>query len=110
MLKFNEYDTKYQATVSGEGKSQAPAIQYRYAEILLMYAEALAELDGAGNSNEIKTALLPLRERAGMPEVDFDREYNSSVDYPFNNLDKFIQAVRRERRVELALEGYRLTI
>ena len=107
MLKFNEYDTKYQATVSGEGKSQAPAIQYRYAEILLMYAEALAELDGAGNSNEIKTALLPLRERAGMPEVDFDREYNSSVDYPFNNLDKFIQAVRRERRVELALEGYR---
>ena len=42
-----------------------------------------------------------------MPEVDFDREYNSSVDYPFNNLDKFIQAVRRERRVELALEGYR---
>ena len=107
MLKFNEYDTKYQATVSGEGKSQAPAIQYRYAEILLMYAEALAELDGAGNANEIKTALLPLRERAGMPEVDFDREYNSSVDYPFNNLDKYIQAVRRERRVELALEGYR---
>lgn len=107
MLKFNEYDTNYEATVSGEGKSQAPAIQYRYAEVLLMYAEALAELDGAGNANDIKNALLPLRERAGMPEVDFDREYNTASDYPFKNLDKYIQAVRRERRVELALEGYR---
>lgn len=107
MLKFNEYDTKYQATVSGEGKSQAPAIQYRYAEILLIYAEALAELDGAGNSNEIKLTLLPLRDRVGMPEIDFDREYNTAADYPFRNLDKYIQAVRRERRIELALEGYR---
>lgn len=107
MLKFNEYNTTYAATVTGEGKSQAPAIQYRYAQVLLMYAEALAELDGAANHALIKSALLPLRERVGMPAIDFDREYNTNASYPFHNLDKYIQAVRRERRVELACEGFR---
>ena len=42
-----------------------------------------------------------------MPEVDFDREYNTSDDYPFKDLDKYIQAVRRERRVEKAFEAER---
>lgn len=107
LLKFNEYNTAYAATVTGEYKSQAPAIQYRYAEILLMYAESLAELDGVGNQTLIKAALKPLRDRVGMPEVDFDREYNTDPSYPFHSLDKYIQAVRRERRVELACEGTR---
>ena len=42
-----------------------------------------------------------------MPPVDFDREYNQEADYGFRNLDKYIQAVRRERRVEKACEGRR---
>ena len=109
MLKYVEFDTKYTPTIEGDLKSQAPAIQYRYADVLLNYAEALAELDGNTNAAKIKEALKPLRERVGMPEVDFDREYNTSPDYPFRNLDKYIQAVRRERRVEKALEGCRLS-
>lgn len=107
LLKFNEYNTTYAATVTAEYKAQAPAIQYRYAEVLLMYAEALAELDGAANQSLIKTALKPLRDRVGMPGIDFDREYNTAATYPFRALDKYIQAVRRERRVELACEGSR---
>ena len=39
--------------------------------------------------------------------MDFDREYNQEADYGFRNLDKYIQAVRRERRVEKACEGRR---
>ena len=109
MLKFNEYNTAYSATVDGEYKSQAPAIQYRYADALLIYAEALAELNGAGNADEIKRTLKPLRDRVGMPGVDFDREYNTNPDYEFNNLDKYIQVVRRERRIETAFEGKRFT-
>lgn len=108
LLKFNEYNTDYSATVDGEFKSQAPAIQYRYADVLLFYAEALAELDGASNATEIKNALQPLRDRVGMPGVDFDREYNTNVDYAFSNLDKYIQVVRRERRIETAFEGKRI--
>ena len=49
ILKYVEYNTTYIPTIDGEGKSQAPAIQFRYADILLNYAEALAELDGAAN-------------------------------------------------------------
>lgn len=108
LLKFNEYNTTYSATVDGEYKSQAPAIQYRYADALLMYAEALAELNGASNAEEIKRALKPLRDRVGMPGVDFDREYNTNPEYQFSHLDKYIQVVRRERRIETAFEGKRL--
>lgn len=109
MLKYVEFDTKYTPTIEGDLKSQAPAIQFRYADILLNYAEALAELDGNSNASKIKEVLKPLRERVDMPEIDFDREYNTSPDYPFKNLDKYVQAVRRERRIEKALEGCRLS-
>ena len=108
ILKYVEYNTTYEPTIDQENKSQAAAIQFRYADVLLNYAEALAELDGAQYADKIKAALLPLRERVGMPGVDFDREYNQEADYPFHDLDKYIQAVRRERRVEKACEGRRL--
>lgn len=108
VLKYVEFNTSYQATVEGEFSSQAPAIQVRYADVLLNYAEALAELDGASNASRIQAALQPLRDRVGMPGVDFDREYNTDPSYPFHDLDKYIQAVRRERRVEKALEACRL--
>ena len=109
VLKYEEFNTSNTAAYTTANRSEAPAIQVRYADILLNYAEALAELDGAKNAAEIQKALQPLRDRVGMPGVDFDREYNTDPDYPFNNLDKYIQAVRRERRVEKALENCRLT-
>ena len=108
ILKYVEFNTLNSATIDGENKSQAPAIQFRYADILLNYAEALAELNGAANASTIISILQPLRDRVGMPSVDFDREYNTNSDYPFSDLDKYIQAVRRERRVEKAIEGRRL--
>jgi hypothetical protein len=107
LFKYVEFDTTNAAALDTENKGSTPAIQFRYADILLNYAEALAELDGAGNAELIKTALKPLRDRVGMPGVDFDREYNTAADYPFHALDKYIQAVRRERRIEKACEGRR---
>lgn len=109
ILKYEEFNTSNSAAYTTANRSQAPAIQVRYADILLNYAEALAEQDGANNASEIQKALHPLRVRVNMPDVDFDREYNTDADYPFHNLDKYIQAVRRERRVEKALENCRLT-
>lgn len=106
LLKHVQID--YTGSLDAEFKGATPAIQFRYADILLNYAEALAELDGAGNAQKIIAALQPLRDRVGMPTVDFDREYNTETDYPFRHLDKYIQAVRRERRVEKACEGRRL--
>ena len=109
VLKYEEFNALSSSAYNEENRSQAPAIQVRYADILLNYAEALAELDGANKASEIQKALHPLRVRVNMPDVDFDREYNTDADYPFHNLDKYIQAVRRERRVEKALENCRLT-
>ncbi len=106
LLKHVQID--YTGNLDAENKGATPAIQFRYADILLNYAEALAELDGAANAALIIAALQPLRDRVGMPAVDFDREYNQDPDYPFKGLDKYIQAVRRERRVEKACEGRRL--
>ncbi len=107
LLKHVQID--FTGDLDAEGKGATPAIQFRYADILLNYAEALAELNGANNAQKIIAALQPLRDRVGMPVVDFDREYNQDPDYAFRNIDKYIQAVRRERRVEKAAEGTRLT-
>lgn len=106
LLKHVQID--YTGSLDAEYKGATPAIQFRYADVLLNYAEALAEQNGAGNAQKIIEALQPLRDRVGMPTVDFDREYNTDSEYPFRNLDKYIQAVRRERRIEKACEGRRL--
>lgn len=102
--KFLQYNNA--SAVLDDYKSDAPAIYFRYAEVLLNYAEAEAEL--GGDPSLIAAALNPLRARVGMPNVDFDREYNTDPSYPFSNLSNVIQCVRRERRVELASEGFRL--
>ncbi len=105
LLKHVQID--YTGSLDAEYKGATPAIQFRYADVLLNYAEALAELNGAANANAIKEAIHPLRARVGMPDIDFDREFNSDPEYPFAHLDKYIQAVRRERRIEKACEGRR---
>lgn len=104
MYKYIEYDNM--AATLDDGMSAAPVIYFRYAEILLNYAEAVAEL--GEDPQSIIQALSPLRQRAGMPEVNFEREYNTQADYAFNDLNSVIQAVRRERRVEMVAEGTRL--
>ena len=110
LLKHHEFKSNGKANLYGAMSwGETPAIQVRYADVLLNYAEALAELDGAANASRIQEALRPLRERVGMPGVDFEREYNTDPDYPFHYLDPYIQAVRRERRVEKAVENGRLT-
>lgn len=103
LYKYLEYTSTIAYT--DDFKSMAPAIAFRYAEVLLNYAEAMAEL--GGDPTLIANALKPLRDRAGMPAVNYAREYNTDPSYPFNSLSPVLQAVRRERRVELACEGFR---
>ena len=68
----------------------------RYADILLMRAEALAETGDVSGA----TAMVNLvRDRVGMPLVE---DVEGTV-----NQQQMIQIVRHERRVELALEGLR---
>jgi hypothetical protein len=68
----------------------------RYAEVLLTYAEAKIELNQIDNS--VYDAIDKVRVRAGMPAVD-QTKYTTQT--------QMRELVRRERRVELAMEGLR---
>lgn len=73
-------------------------VHIRYADVLLMYAEAKNEVSGPDQS--IYDALNAIRERSGvnMPKV------NTAV---YNTKEKLRDFILHERRIELALEGHR---
>jgi len=85
----------------------------RYAEVLLINAEAKAEL-GTINQSDIDNTIGLLRSRVDMPGLNIGSA-NTNVDavlaakYPNVNGGNrgLILEIRRERRVELACEGFR---
>lgn len=91
-----------------------PAI--RFAEILLIYAEALNELEEGANYDvpswdssttysikrdidEMKKGIRPIRRRAGVPDYDLETVYKSQ--------DEFRKKMKKERQIELMAEGQR---
>ena len=93
-------DTTY---VNDNGETALPII--RYAEALLAYAEAAAEL-GRFDDTVAKLTLQALRDRAGVRYVTPTHDVNfTDFGYPLSDV---LQEVRRERRSELAIQGYRL--
>lgn len=84
----------------------------RYAEVLLNYAEAKAEL-GTLTDEDWKNTIGALRRRAGITGGDLDKKpttvdnYLKSTFYP-DVTDPVILEIRRERTIELCLEGFRL--
>jgi len=73
--------------------------EFRYAEVLLILAEALYEKDGSISDADLDRTINLLRGRVNMPTLT-----NSHVST--NSLDMRIE-IRRERTVELAFEGFR---
>ncbi len=82
-------------------------IAYRYAETLLINAEAKAELKTLTQDDLDKT-INQLRDRAGMPHLTMEVGFTDPnwPDYKYT-LSPILQEIRRERRVELAGEGFR---
>ncbi len=74
----------------------------RYAEVLLNYAEAVYELNGSIEDSDLNKSLNLVRQRvnASMPPLT-----NSFVSSNGLNMR---QEIRRERTVELILEGFRI--
>lgn len=89
--------------VSGNGETALPII--RYAEGLLAYAEAAAELEMWSDDIANKT-LKALRERAGVKYLAPAKDANFT-DFGYT-LTPVLQEIRRERCSELALQGFRL--
>lgn len=78
-------------------------VHFRYAEILLNYAEAMAEAYGvttipAGFTLSAYDALKQIRDRAGLATQAYIKTLSTA---------DFIERVRNERRVELCFEGHR---
>ncbi|MDR2815377.1 MAG: RagB/SusD family nutrient uptake outer membrane protein [Proteiniphilum sp.] len=79
-------------------------LYFRYGEVLLIYAEAKAEL-GTITQADLDKSINKLRERVGMPNMTTSVAIDPNFE--FANLSPVIQAIRRERKVELACEGFR---
>jgi hypothetical protein len=89
---------------SWEIPSETGYIILRYGEVLLNYAEAKYELDKTVAVEQLNL----LRARVGMPAFSVNPQSSdpNRVDYGYNVTDELYE-IRRERRVELALEGQR---
>lgn len=81
---------------------------HRYAEVLLNYAEAKAEL-GELTQAVLDVTINHLRDRAGMPHLTMAVQADpvQAERYPQIS-DPVLMEIRRERRIEMAFEGRRL--
>lgn len=83
---------------------------YRLAEILLIYAEAKAEL-GELTQSDLDISVNLLRKRAGMPDLKLNPATDPVLAARFSNVTSGQKAeileIRRERRIEMAFEGLR---
>lgn len=115
-IKFVQDPTASGGNVDRNDRSTCDIPVYRYAEVLLNYAEAKAEL-GTLTQEDLEISVNKIRERAGMPDLDMaeananpDR-YLSSAEYGYTNVTGnnkgVILEIRRERAVELMQEGFR---
>ena len=95
---------------SGFGNTTAGVVEYawpeiRLAEIYLMYAEALNEAEGP--VADVHLYLNKVRSRAGLESVEASwRKYSTNPTKP-DTKEGMREIIRRERLIELALEGHR---
>ncbi len=85
---------------------------YRYAEVLLIYAEAKAEL-GDLTQGDLDKTINPLRDRVGVAHLSMNPPIDPVQEALYPNVTSSQKAelleIRRERRVELFAEGHRYT-
>lgn len=92
-------------SVPGGHTQTEGSVVFRYAEALLNYAEARAELNVL-TQDDIDISINKLRERAQMPDLVM-AAIVTDPDWDFPVLSPVINEIRRERRVELFAEGFR---
>ncbi|MNH24634.1 SusD family protein [compost metagenome] len=73
----------------------------RYADVVLMYAEAANEVGGTANTTAALNALNSVRERARKGTLPAD---NVLPNITTTDQDELRDAIRHERRIELAME------
>lgn len=86
---------------------------FRYAEVLLNYAEAKAEL-GTLSQADLDKSIKLIRDRVGMPNINLLQAKSNpdaflAKDYPnvVGDMKGILLEIRRERRIELVMESFR---
>ncbi len=115
-IKFVQEPTASGGNVDRNDRSTCDLPVYRYAEVLLNYAEAKAEL-GTLTQDDIDISINEIRKRVGMPGLSMDNananpdRYLSSEETGYPNVTGdnkgVILEIRRERAIELSQEGFR---
>ena len=110
--------TKWVTDASGDGYlgSSNDYILFRAAEVYLNYAEAKAEL-GTLTQEDLEISIKKIRDRVGMPNIDMlaananPDPYLCAPETGYRNVTGpnkgVILEIRRERTIELLLEGFR---
>jgi hypothetical protein len=107
--------TKFVADASQDAnaRSVTPLPVFRYAEVLLAFAEAKAEL-GTLTQADIDRSIKLLRDRVGMPDLNLVAANANPDPYltgqytQVSGVNKgVILEIRRERRVEMVMEYFR---
>lgn len=101
LYKGHSIDPEQQET----GNGSIGVIYFRYAEVLLINAEAKATLETI-TQQDVDMTINKLRNRVGMPNLVIGGIV-ADPNWTFPELSPILNEVRRERRVELAAEGYR---
>lgn len=99
---------------SGASKSFSDFPLFRAAEVYLNFAEAKAEL-GTFTQDDADKSIKPLRDRVGMPNLDVAAASESHDPYLLacypnaagRPVPGLLLEIRRERTVELVMEGLR---
>ena len=109
---------KWVTDASGDGYmgSSNDYILFRAAEVYLNYAEAKAEL-GTLTQEDLEISIKKIRDRVGMPNIDMlaananPDPYLCALESGYQNVTGpnkgVILEIRRERTIELLLEGFR---
>lgn len=115
-VKFVQEPTASGGNVDRNDRSTCDLPVYRYAEVLLNYAEAKAEL-GTLTQEDLDNSVNLIRQRAGMPDLEMSKananpdRYLASAETGYANVTGsnrgVILEIRRERAVELNQEGFR---
>lgn len=102
-VKFRSADTK-----QAEARNTSyDWFVYRYAEVLLINAEAKAEL-GLCTQDVLDKTINQLRDRVDMAHLTVNPVADAQpIDYGYQ-LSNLLYEIRRERRIELVAEGFRM--
>ncbi|MGI9525523.1 MAG: RagB/SusD family nutrient uptake outer membrane protein [Weeksellaceae bacterium] len=106
-----KYVTESKYDTNDESITDLPL--FRFAEVLLNYAEAKAEL-GILTQEDLNKSINLLRDRVNMPSLNFNEANNNPDNFlanqyvnVSNNNKGVILEIRRERRIELYMENLR---